>query len=222
MRKFSAFIVLVILIACKKNSVNNESSANGVNSTDSFYFKAKMNGKYLSWIVPSHKNESSFSYVTNAQWGYSDLSKDCGEGNCYYMDASTEIRANLAEPKERVAIGFNMATQRMGREEISSWFVAGSKSYAYPVRPVSALTNSVYNGVYIYYVDANGKDWATQRGFQQKSSFQSLLFADEVRTDVTPQKVWKAKFSCRLYDIAGNFIDVEDGEVYGPVLLPRN
>src|SRR4029079_5417631 len=117
--------------------------------------------------------------------------------------------------------GFNMATTRTGREEIISWFSLGAKTFASPVRPATELLNPAYNGVYVYYVDENGKDWATQRGTQQGSTFESVLFIDETRTDVPAKKGWKAKFSCRLYDNSGNFITVENGEIFAPVLLPN-
>ena len=224
MRILFTFLFLLALLSCNKSGINNTNTSNslinGINGADSFYFKGKIDGKDVSWIVPSHKNDASFSFVADAHHGYSDFSGNCVEGYCYYIIAGSEIRKNVIDAtRPGVAVSFNMATSRKGKEEIISWFSVGTKVYGL-LRPISDLLNPAYNGVNIYYVDQNGNDWSTLRGLQQGSFFESVLFNDEPRTDIVTQKIWKAKFSCKLYNNFGQFINIENGEIFGPILLP--
>ncbi|HEX6180662.1 MAG TPA: hypothetical protein VFZ47_05410, partial [Chitinophagaceae bacterium] len=189
----------------------------------SFYFKGTLNGADISWLVPSHKNESSFTYHAGASLGHTDFSSECLNGYCYYVNVSTEIKTNVANINPHIAVSINMAVPAYTREIALSWFVPGPKTYPTSVRTHDKpdLLDPAKNGVVVYYVDQNGTSWSSNRGSQQGSSFESISFNNEPRTDVAHEKVWKAKFSCTLYSNAGNSIKVENAEIYGPILLPK-
>jgi hypothetical protein len=226
MRLIFTCSLFILLFSCKKSvedisSLPRTDSVINVASADSFYLKAKFNGVAINWVVPSHKMEDSFTYHGSAATGYSDLSNQCIEGYCYYVYALTQFHRNVPDIKPLVSVGFNMASPGRSNDVILPWFAPGTKDYQYPIR-VSAnsdLLNPAKNGIVVYYRDQNGKQWCTNLGSQQNSFFESVSINDEKRTDVSTIKVWKARFTCKLYDSTGNFITVEDGEIYGPVLL---
>ncbi len=222
MRLFYTFFLCFTLLSCKKNGVYILTQSNpGTSSKDSFYFKAKLNGTDVNWVVPSHKNEASFIYNAGASIGYTDFSNQCLEGYCYYMSASTQIFRTVPDVRPQMNVAFNMATAGRGRDVILSWFVPGTKIYQTTRRnnTTSDLLNPDKNGVVIFYIDGNGESWASNSGNQPGSSFESVSLTDETRTDVSSEKVWTARFSCMIYNAAGNSIKVENGEVCGPLIL---
>jgi hypothetical protein len=221
MRLISTFFLICILFGCRKHDALENNQTNNPNLADSFYFKAKLNGKDVSWIVPSRKNEDSFDYKAGASNGYSDLSNECVEGYCYYMMTSTQIARNVPLVQPQINVSFNMATHQRSKDVILSWFEPGPKIYPTTQRVATTvdLLDPSKNGIVVYYLDENRKGWATNLGSQQGSSFESVSIVNETRTDVAHEKVWKAKFSCMLYDGLGNSIKVENAEIYGPIIL---
>jgi len=213
----------MVFVGCQKSEDQLASQPNPANSVkDSFYFKGQLNGTDINWVVPSHKNNTSFTYQAGASEGYSDLSSECSEGHCYYMMASTQIFRNVADLHPQMNVAFNMATSSCKREEFISWFTPGTKTYQTSVRQstITDLLDPSKNGLVVFYIDKDGNTWASNNGSQQGSSFESVSFKDEIRTDVNTQKVWQARFSCILYDDFGNTMQLKNAEIYGPVLLP--
>jgi hypothetical protein len=78
------------------------------------------------------------------------------------------------------------------------------------------LLNPAKNGVFIHHYDANGKSWSSI-GSQPGGYFESVGIIDEPLNTAPSDKIWKLRFSCRLYDADGNFITVENGEMVGPI-----
>lgn len=223
MRLLSIIFVIIAFAGCQKSDNQLASHHYSVNSVkDSFYFKGQLNGTDILWIVPSHKNDTSFIYQAGASEGYSDLSNECSEGHCFYLVASTQIYWNVANVRPQMNVAFNMATSSRSREEYLSWFAPGTKIYQTSVRQskITDLLDPAKNGLVVFYIDQNGNTWSSNRGNQQGSSFESISLNDEIRTDVPSQKVWKARFSCTLYDDYGNTMQLKNAEIYGPVLLP--
>lgn len=218
MRVIYTFFLLSVLFSCKKKIVDIGSQPNApISVKDSFYFKAKLNGTDILWVVPAHKNETSFTYHAGASVGYTDLSNNCSEGYCYYVNASTQIFRNVADVRPQIAISFNMAASSRNKDVVLSWFAPGTKSYPTAIRTTSELLNPDKNGVVVYYLDQNGKSWSSNSGSQQGSIFESVSLTDEIRPDVSSDKVWKAAFSCMLYNNSGSSIKLEYGEICGPV-----
>ena len=100
-------------------------------------------------------------------------------------------------------------------------FTPGFKTFA-KYRTSQQLLDSSKNGINIYYIDKDRKAWSSVRGDQTGSVFESVSLTDERRRAHTPmyEKKWKARFTCKLYDDLGNYIKVENGEIYGP-LFPK-
>jgi hypothetical protein len=89
-------------------------------------------------------------------------------------------------------------------------------SYAYGVSHVSSST---VNGASIHYVDANGDDWFSENGPQTGSTFSITELIDN--TDGTSGKIFKATFSCKLYDLNGTAsVQVTDATIRGKILSP--
>jgi hypothetical protein len=83
------------------------------------------------------------------------------------------------------------------------------------------IYNPAKNGVIVYYIDQNGKSWFSGDGSQQGSFFESISLTDLTGINNSYlNKIWKARFSCRLYDGVGNWINVENGEIYNRIMLP--
>ena len=221
-------LILVFLIfslgSCKKIGIDETPAGPPAIVADSFYFKAQFNGvSYLNWIVPSINNESSYQFHSSASYGYDNLSGgQCIENYCYYLSAYSQIFTNVQGVKPQINIGFNMATQQTGRDEFLSWFNPGFKNYGQArASTLADIYNPAKNGVIVYYIDENGKSWFSGGGPQLGSVFESVFVSDLPGIN-NPHlnKIWKGRFSCRLYDGGGNWINVTNGEIYNRIMLP--
>lgn len=89
-------------------------------------------------------------------------------------------------------------------------------SYGYGVSHVSSST---INGASIDYIDANGNYWLSETGSQVGSTFTITELVNS--TTGFSGKVFKANFSCKLYDINGiNSIQVSNATIRGKILSP--
>ena len=224
--KLILFVFLIFSLgSCKKIIGEDDISQNPqAVVSDSFYFKAQFNNTiYINWIVPSRNNELSYQFHSSASFGYDNLSGgQCIENYCYYLSAYTQISRNVPAVKPQINIGFNMATQQTGRDEFLSWFNPGFKNYGQArASTLADIYNPAKNGVIVYYMDENGKSWFSGAGSQQGSVFESVSVKDLPGIN-NPHlnKIWKARFSCRLYDEVGNWINVTNGEIYNRIMLP--
>ncbi|HWR33056.1 MAG TPA: hypothetical protein VN451_06005, partial [Chitinophagaceae bacterium] len=210
------------LYAVVKIHVSDEITPNTIGVVDdSFYFNAKLNGSSLSWIVPSKNNQPSYDFHSGASYGYNSLTGQCNEDFCFYLIAFTQIFKNAPSLDPQINVGFNMATQQTGRDEYLSWFTPGFKNYG--LKRASTITEILdprKNGVIVYYIDPNGKSWSSISGSQLGSIFESVSLIDLQYPNSYLNKIWKAKFSCKLYDDAGNWINVENAEIYNRIMLP--
>lgn len=212
-----AFLILVVLLGCKKGKVDPQPAQEYV---DTFYFKGKINGELVNWTVYESYDQNT-GFRTGVSWGADDLSDRCNGGYCYYAVAYTTIYGRDTSAMPQINIGYSNALHSGSREEMCALFAPGPKNYG-RYRSSAQLLDSSKNGINVYYIDKSGKPWSCLTGDQEGSSFESVALSDVPHRMHMPryQKTWKARFSCRLYDDRGNFIRIEDGEMYGP-LLPR-
>jgi len=210
MRKVLSFLLVISLLSCKKDR-------NAIISDD-FYFKGKINGEMINWTV-NYKNSDDLPYRAGASRGYSDLSDSCVNGYCYYLVGYTEIYKNNAETMPQINVGYSNAAHTGEKAELESWFSPGIKNFG-TYRTSQQLLDSSKNGINIYYIDQNHKSWSSLIGDQIGSTFESISLTVEKRPEGIQQyeKIWKARFSCKLYDDKGNFIKIDDGEICGPVI----
>ena len=89
-------------------------------------------------------------------------------------------------------------------------------SYGYGVGNVD---NTTVNGAAIDYIDANGDNWFSETGPQTGSTFSITELINN--TNGTSGKIFKATFSCKLYDINGaTSIQVTNATIRGKILSP--
>jgi len=81
------------------------------------------------------------------------------------------------------------------------------------------VSSNTVSGASIHYVDASGNDWFSETGSQAGSSFNITELVDN--TTGLSGKIFKAAFSCKLYDINGaNPIQVNNATIRGKILSP--
>jgi hypothetical protein len=85
-------------------------------------------------------------------------------------------------------------------------------SYPYGVGSTSSAT---VDGASIVYADATGKEWFSELGPQTGSTFSVAEIVDN--PDNTSIKIFKATFSCKLYDGSGGSIQVTDATIRGKI-----
>lgn len=89
-------------------------------------------------------------------------------------------------------------------------------AYTFGVGNVSSTT---VNGATIDFIDANGNNWFSETGSQTGSTFTITELLPN--SSGTSGKIFKATFSCKLYDINGtNSIQVTNATVRGKILSP--
>ena len=89
-------------------------------------------------------------------------------------------------------------------------------SYPFGVGNVGSTT---VNGASIDFIDANGNNWFSELGSQTGSTFNITELV--TNTTGTSGKIFKATFSCKLYDINGtNSIHVTNATIRGKILTP--
>jgi hypothetical protein len=216
---------VIVLAGCRKedklfkenSSVPAETiSAIPTAGADSFYFKAVIDGTPVNWVVADQKQVSNSLYRSGTSFGAGQLNGDA-ETAGRFLIANTVIFKNNVQNIPQIAAGFNIATRSGDKNELSAYFLPGTKVFGVPR---SNAAEPVNDGVFIKYIDGNGKEWVSYSGnsAQSNGTFESELFTDETRSvEGNGSKKWKAKFSCKLYDSNGKSISLQSGEIYGPV-----
>lgn len=213
MRKIFPIVILIFLFGCNKQ----DSATFQQPDTDSFYFKATINSEAIKWSA-YYTNEANALYIAGASLGLDSLSTNCVDGFCSYSIAYTTLYRNNADIMPQISVGYSNALRTGNRTEMMALFTPGFKTFA-KYRTSQQLLDSSKNGINIYYIDKDHKAWSSLTGDQTGSVFESVSLTDEKRRANTPmyEKKWKARFSCKLYDDTGNYIQVVDGEIYGPL-----
>ena len=217
---------MIVLAGCRKedkllkeNSSSVAAETLSVTPTagaDSFYFKAVIDGTPVNWVVADQKQVSNALFRAGTSFGAGQLSSESPTSGRFLV-ASTVIYKNNIRNVPQVTAGFNIATTSGDKNELVAYFLPGTKGFG---TPRSNAADAVKDGVFVRYIDANGKEWVSYSGtsVQSNGSFESEVFTDETKSvDGTGSKRWKAKFSCKLFDSNGKSISLQQGEIYGPV-----
>ena len=81
------------------------------------------------------------------------------------------------------------------------------------------VSSSTVNGATIDYTDANGNSWFSETGSQAGSTFNITELV--ANTNGTSGKIFKATFSCKLYNAGGtSSITVTNATIRGKILSP--
>lgn len=219
MKKNSIFSLFILcsffLFSCQKEitgdltgsgSGGGGNNSGGATSSYPYYFIATVNGANIKYEADDLS--STYSCGTSQpenSTGYTDY--DIYEG--------TVIANPLDLSKSNISVHilkyFNhdpTAAERAAMIKIGS--------YGYGVGNVNSTT---VNGASITYVDANGDNWFSETGSQTGSTFSIAELVDN--TNGTSAKIFKAIFSCKLYDLNGTkSIQVTNATIRGKILSP--
>lgn len=212
------FIILFTL-SCKKETTSSKSNIDD-NSKSIFYFRGTINGINKDWTVTDYKNGNDLPYRYNSASGVDALGTDCEATLCKYMIEDVVIFQNngTGATKNYIAAGFNISSKTGDRSEIINQFNLGQKTFG---KPRTTILDQVKDGVYVYYIDDNGKEWCSHfgSGNQTNSVFNSVELLPQTLPEISCRKIWRATFSCTLYDRNGNSIKLDNCEFYTPVLV---
>jgi hypothetical protein len=202
---FCIFLFLIVFVSCKKEK---ESSENSESSSEyPYYFSATINGKAVKYEA----NDIGSRYDCGVSSPYSAIDDDYDfyEGT-FIQDSEDETKNNIyVYILQRFNGGEPTYNQRVGM------FHLGSYSYGYSNIDDNLPT---INGASIYYIDEKGIEWWSEAGSQSGSTFKITEISDI--EDGTSDKIFKASFSCKLYDSDGNSIQVTNAQIRGKILLP--
>lgn len=226
MNKLLVVIIIftVFLSSCQKsNGISNATTDQSVIDSDvKFYFRGAINGVSKDWTVVDYKNGDNLEFRYNAASARDSLGNDCVNTFCKYMIEDADIFQNngSGSTKNYIAVGFNISSKSGDRSEIISQFSPGEKTFG--KRRVT-INDSVHDGVYVYYIDENGKEWCSDfgSGIQSESIFKIEELLPQPFTEINCRNIWKASFSCILYDHEGYFIRLDNCELFTPILVKK-
>jgi hypothetical protein len=210
-KAFLYILSLVAFVSCQKDSNENG---------EPFYFKGVINGQTVEWLVPFISR-----YSTDHRPFHLSLSRPGGRSRFFcamndllpYQDnlGMSIFADDISGSTSKNSISVDFVRSSKGLDDaygiMKGWFTNGPKTFGLHRKE---CTDPVLDGIVIYYGDANGKSW---RSVPFASNiFEQISLEAETRTDEYSKK-WKVRFSCRLFDENGNYIDMMKCEMYGPV-----
>jgi hypothetical protein len=195
----ASLLILSCIVSCKKDKSSDEQD-----EKFPFYFSATINGAAVKY-EGDDLNSTFQSGVSSPSFGLGD-DVDIYEGTMILNPADwakNVIYVHILkffnhDPSfnERIAM-FHLGDYPYGHGDISP---------------------STINGASINFIDANGKEWTSEEGSQTGSTFTITEIADNPNS--TSLKVFKASFSCKLYDENGASIEVKNAVIRGKILIP--
>jgi hypothetical protein len=173
-------------------------------STFPYYFSANINGSVVKYEADDHSRyDCDISQPTN---GLYPSDYDIYEGTMI-LDQ---------QDLGRNSIGVHILKyydHYPSTEEKTSMIHLGSYAYGY-----GNVSSNTINGASITYLDDSGNMWSSELGPQTGSSFNITELVNN--PDGTSAEIFRASFSCKLYDGMGASIQVTGGVIRGKVLSP--
>jgi len=222
MKKLFFVFLLPIFFGCKKESTN---SADPVSSPpDNFYIKGTVNGVNVNW---SSENTAGFKAdPMDERLGI--LSNDCNNTFCKTLGLTTRIFTQPvvnAQTPSTLELVFTNAAKTEDFTTIRSWLDPGYRPFAACRCNMSDISRPIHDGILIYYTDENRRSWFSDIRIadQDGSSFESVELKNAA-PDKPYQKIWTARFSCKLYstvscppNVTYESIRITDAEIQIPV-----
>ncbi|MFT3682341.1 MAG: hypothetical protein QM791_18950 [Ferruginibacter sp.] len=206
-------VIILFALGCKKKT-------GPVTPSISFYFRGTINGVYKDWTVTDYKNGNNQDYRYSAASAIDTFGNDCVNTFCKYMIEDVVIFQNngAGAAKNYIAAGFNISSKTGDRNDIIAQFSVGEKIFG---KPRLAVTDPVKDGVYVYYIDENGKEWCSHwaSGDQPGSIFKSAGLLPQSLPEISCRNTWRATFSCTLYDRDSNSVKLDNCELFTPVVV---
>ncbi len=199
MKKMLAALLIFsfALSSCKKNkSADNEDFP--------YYFSATINGAEVKYVADD----------LNSQYECGVSSPYFALGDDYDIYEGTFIQDGNDNTKKNIYVHFlKYFDHEPDFDERVAMVSKGNYTYG-----ESQGSSSTINGASIMYTDAIGKEWFSEGGSQAGSSF--TVTELETNSSGTSLKLFKATFSCKLYDGAGGSIQVNNAVIRGKLLIP--
>ena len=190
--------VLFFTASCKKD----KSSAN--QEQFPFYFTANINGATVKYEA----NDLNSQYECGISSPYSAIGDD------YDIYEGTFIQDGNDPSKNNVYVH---VLKFFNHDPSPSERLAMIKLGTYPYG-LSDVSTSTINGASISYTDATGKEWFSEYGPQTGSNFSITELVDN--PDNTSDKIFKATFSCTLYDGSGGSLQIDNAIIRGKLFIP--
>lgn len=198
MKRLLVFVIALSFVAsCKKDSSANKDEF-------PFYFSATINGSAIKY--QANDVDSRYECGISSPYSATGEEHDIYEGTLI-QDGNDPSKNNIYVHILKYFNHYPTYPERLA--------MINTGNYGYGISDVSTST---VNGASISYTDANGKEWHSELGSQTGSSFSVTELVDN--PDNTSDKIFKATFSCKLYDGAGGSIQVANAVIRGKVFLP--
>lgn len=198
MKKLLILVTVACLaVSCKKDKSSNEEEF-------PYYFSATINGASVKYEA----NDLNSRYECGTSSPYSALGDDHDiyEGTVI-LDGNDDTKNNIYLHILKFFDHYPDFSERLA--------MIKTGNYPYGISKVDPTT---VDGVSIDYTDANGKEWFSELGSQSGSNFSITELVEN--PDGTSLKIFKATFSCKLYDGSGGSIQVSNAVVRGKVFNP--
>ncbi|MGZ8541417.1 MAG: hypothetical protein ACXWV6_12250, partial [Chitinophagaceae bacterium] len=169
-----------------------------------FYFSATINGASIKYEA----NDLNSQYECGISSPYSATGDeyDIYEGT-FIQDGNDPLKNNIYVHILKYFNHYPSPTERLAMINL--------RNYPFGLSDVSTAT---INGASIIYADATGKEWSSEPGSQTGSTFSITELVDN--PDNTSDKIFKATFSCKLYDGNGGSIGVNNAVIRGKAFIP--
>ncbi|HKC35981.1 MAG TPA: hypothetical protein VKB95_07960 [Chitinophagaceae bacterium] len=193
--------VLLFFISCKKDGGGNNGG-----SSSPYYFTAIVNGAAVKYEADDLSSVYGCGISQpESSIGFTDY--DIYEGTVLVNPA--DFSKNVI--RVHILKYFNHDPSAAER---SAMIKLGTYGYG-----VSDVSSSTVNGASIDYIDASGNNWFSETGPQTGSTFTMTELVNN--SNGTSGKLFKATFSCKLYNANGtSSISVSNATIRGKILSP--
>ena len=193
---FILVVVSIVAVSCKKNKSDDNNQGQFP-----YYFTATINGASVKY--EANDLNSQYACGTSAPFDAIGDDYDIYEGT-FIVDENDFTKNNIY-----VHLLKYFDHDPLGAERLAM-FQVGSYPYGF-----GSTDPSTIDGASIVYADATGKEWFSELGTQTGSTFSISEIVDN--PDNTSIKIFKATFSCKLYDGSGGSIQVNNAVIRGKI-----
>lgn len=191
------FLVLSCIVSCKKDKSSDE------DEKLPFYFTATINGKAVKY----EGNDLNTTFLSGVSSPLNALGEDVD------IYEGTVIQNPMDPDKNSIYVHIlKFFDHDPDFTEKVNMFHTGDYPYGF-----GQVSSATINGATVSYIDENGKEWWSELGAQTGSTFTINELTDN--PNPTSLKIFKASFSCKLYDGNGASIQVSDAVIRGKILL---
>lgn len=196
MKKLIIYVLaLSFITSCKKDKSDDNQDQ------FPFYFTATINGAAIKY--EANDLTSQYECGTSAPYG--------AIGDDYDIYEGTVIQDGADPSKNNIYVH---VLKYFDHDPTSAERLAMFKTGGYPYG-LGSTSPSTIDGVSIDYADATGKEWSSELGSQTGSTFSISEIVDN--PDNTSFKIFKATFSCKLYDGSGGSVQVNNAVIRGKI-----